>query len=248
MRIRQSLRRIESLLPLWFSPFLSLLSFFFSPRLSAFWEAKEKVKVFWLKLPSSNEDYFRLVAPAEGERALVVGGRYGYCALQCSYKVGQRGEVIVVEPCPKSLHFLATLFRGKKNVVLVPKAAMDRKGEIQMYLGLSDVNLSAFDEGMPIRVCADTLDHICAELGVERVDYMAMDVEGAEVEALRGAKRILRCTEKVVVGAYHQRGGKPTWFWVERYLKKMGFKTKVTDDGLVHAWRTGTRSHAGSLI
>jgi hypothetical protein len=83
---------------------------------------------------------------------------------------------------------------------------------------------------------------------VERVDYMAMDVEGAEREALRGAKRILRCTEKVVVGAYHQRGGEPTWFWVERYLKKMGFKTKVTDDGLVHAWRTGTRSHAGSLI
>jgi len=188
------------------------------------------------------------VAPREGETALVVGGGYGCCALQCLQKVGRKGKVIVIEPCPKCLRFLATLFSEKKNVVLVPKAAMDRKGECYLYLYLTDVNLSAFSKGMPVKVCADTLDDICAELGVERVDYMAMDVEGAEIEALRGAKRIIGRTEKVVVGAYHLRNGKPTWAWVERYLKKMGFKTKVTDDGLVHAWRTGTRSNAGSLI
>jgi hypothetical protein len=40
---------------------------------------------------------------------------------------------------------------------------------------------------------------------------MMMDAEGAELMALRGVRRTLRRTWKVVVGAYHRVGGKPTW-------------------------------------
>ena len=194
----------------------------------------------WLKQPLPDEDYFSLLAPTAGDTALVVGGGWGYCALRCLQKVGEKGKVIVVEPDPKNVSFLHRLFARKGNVILVQKAAMDRKGE--MYFSGDYLYFSAFGEGVRrVKVSVDTLDHICLELGVEEVDYMAMDVEGAEVEALRGGRKILCRTKKMVVGAYHVRGGKPTWPWVERYLKRLGFRTKVTDDGLVHAWRSTTR-------
>ena len=36
------------------------------------------------------------------------------------------------------------------------------------------------------------LDDYCAEHGIERIDLLKLDVEGAELEALRGAERLLR--------------------------------------------------------
>jgi hypothetical protein len=86
---------------------------------------------------------------------------------------------------------------------------------------------------MKAEVEVTTIDRICGELGLKGVDFMMMDIEGAELMALRGARR----TRKVVVGAYHRVGGKPTWPRVKRFLKKMGFRTVVTEDGLVHAWK-----------
>jgi hypothetical protein len=87
-----------------------------------------------------------------------------------------------------------------------------------------------------IKVDLDTIDRICVKARL-RVDYLAMDVEGAEKEALEGAKKTLCNTKKVVIGAYHMREGSPTWPWVTRYLKNLGFRTKVTEDGLVHGWK-----------
>jgi hypothetical protein len=66
---------------------------------------------------------------------------------------------------------------------------------------------------------------------------MMMDVEGAELMALRGVRRTLRRTWKVVVGAYHRVGGEAHLARVKRFLERMGFRTVVTKDGLIHAWK-----------
>jgi len=200
---------------------------------------RDRVKVCWLKQPLPEEDYFRLVAPTTGDTALVVGGGYGYCALYCLKKVGKKGKVIVVEPSPRCVSFLRRLFAGKRNVVLIQKAIMDRKGE--MYFSGGDFLSVFYEGGRRVKVSIDTLDHICLKLGIKKVDYMVMDVEGAEIEALKGGRKILRRTKKIAVGAYHLREGNPTWPWVERYLRRLGFRTKVTEDGVVHAWRSTTR-------
>jgi FkbM family methyltransferase len=42
------------------------------------------------------------------------------------------------------------------------------------------------------RVRGVTLDGYCSECGIERIDLLKLDVEGAELEALRGAGRLLR--------------------------------------------------------
>jgi len=210
------LRRVKSWvgtsLPFWLSPFTPILSCFFPPPHLIPWsslsqEIKERIKVYWLKQPIPEEDYFSLVAPTRGDTALVVGGGYGYCALHCLKKVGKKGKLIVIEPDPRCVSFLRRLFAGKRNVVLIQKAVMNREGE--MYFSGGDY-LSAFCEGVRrVKVSVDTLDHICLKLGVKKVDYMAMDVEGAEIEALQGGRKILRRTKKNSGGSLPRAGRKP---------------------------------------
>ena len=72
--------------------------------------------------------------------------------------------------------------------------------------------------GRSIEVQSDTLDNMVLELGIEKVDFLKMDIEGAEVETLEGAKRILKTAHKVVVETHH-RNGKPTWPEVQEFLK-----------------------------
>ena len=45
--------------------------------------------------------------------------------------------------------------------------------------------------GQSIRVATDTLDNFCAERGIQQIDFIHMDVQGAELKVLAGAKRML---------------------------------------------------------
>jgi FkbM family methyltransferase len=47
-----------------------------------------------------------------------------------------------------------------------------------------------------------SLDQILPALGVEHVDLLKIDTEGAEVDVLRGAQRMLDCTDRIIL-EYH---------------------------------------------
>ena len=49
-----------------------------------------------------------------------------------------------------------------------------------------------------------TIDKLVAELGLERVDFIKMDIEGAEVRAINGGRETLaRYRPRFAVSAYH---------------------------------------------
>jgi FkbM family methyltransferase len=190
--------------------------------------------------PAMDEDYFRVLKPAKGKTALVVGASQGYTADRCLQMVGREGKVVAIEPEPMNVRYLRMRFRRFSNFIIVPKVATDRKGKVVLYRtpGDSAMHSTVYSRGGgSIEVEGDTIDHICLELGLREIDFMAMDVEGAEAKALGGAKKMLGHTRKVVVGAYHIVNGRPTWPEVERLLRRKGFKTLVSEDGLVHAWK-----------
>ena len=52
---------------------------------------------------------------------------------------------------------------------------------------------------------AVTIDAVVAELGLPSVDFIKMDIEGAERNALRGARRVLKeFGPKMAVSIYHR--------------------------------------------
>jgi FkbM family methyltransferase len=93
---------------------------------------------------------------------------------------------------------------GFGAVHTVGAAAVDEAGEVELNVfpaelyGWHTLGRPSLEvDGQPAepvasrRVRGITLDAYCAERGIDRIDLLKLDVEGAELEALRGARRLL---------------------------------------------------------
>ena len=84
--------------------------------------------------------------------------------------------------------------------------------EDQLTLNVDDTNFAANsvvlrpDESHPsILVPLTTIDRIVAELNLPRVDFIKMDVEGAEVKAIAGAREtLLRFKPRLSIATEHK--------------------------------------------
>lgn len=81
------------------------------------------------------------------------------------------------------------------------------------------------------RFVSDTVDDtnitIDELLQGEEVNYIKMDIEGAERAALTGAKKSIENSPKLTIAAcaYHKRGDEA---WIKEYLESLGMKTENT--------------------
>ena len=111
-------------------------------------------------------------------------------------------KVIAVEPSPLNVQALARNFAKEieeGRFVLVPKAVWNEPGEMTLNIyELSVLDSLVMDERheaplktqVPVELV--TIDSLVEELGLERVDFIKMDIEGAERQALQGAAETLR--------------------------------------------------------
>jgi len=81
-------------------------------------------------------------------------------------------------------------------LLVTPKKTSGRMGRAYAYVAETRPNGPARpdldDTGMDVQPTpVVTLDDFCAENGVDRVDFIRMDIEGAELKALMGALKIL---------------------------------------------------------
>src|SRR5262249_31751108 len=142
-----------------------------------------------------------------------VGTHIGYYTILSTRLVGPRGKVIAVEPNP------STLLRLRKNiqlnhapnVVVEDVACTDKETTLQVYqagfwnTGMSSLSRENARRGrdgkqiVSVTVRGRPLDAIIEELDLRRLDLVKIDVEGAEVQVLRGMKRILATFRPTVI-------------------------------------------------
>jgi FkbM family methyltransferase len=119
-------------------------------------------------------------------------------------------RVFAIEPDATNLECLRRNFSQEiaaSRVILVPKAVWSE--ETILNFNISDLN-SGMNSAVirtgtrEIEVPATTIDAIVREHGIDRIDYLKMDIEGAERHALRGAMDTLkRDRPRVMLEAYH---------------------------------------------
>src|SRR5262245_45824006 len=145
----------------------------------------------------ANDFWFSVYEPPAGAVVLDVGAGHGEDDLPLSQKLGASGKIIAVEAHPTAYSHLRRLCRLKrlKNVITLNVAVMDTPGTVliedQEKWDANTVRRTG--TGIPIR--ATTLDAICRDQDVDRIDFLKMNIEGSERPALLGASETLRRTQ-----------------------------------------------------
>lgn len=132
-----------------------------------------------------------------GDTFFDIGGHFGQYTVAAGRKVGARGSVHVFEPGPVQTEYLTQniAINGLEQVTHARLALSDAEGEFGLNVpSLYDIGKSQLVEAgkgtFTVRVT--TLDNYCREHGIERIDVMKVDVEGAEYGVFKGAEDTLR--------------------------------------------------------
>jgi FkbM family methyltransferase len=114
--------------------------------------------------------------------------------------------VVAVEPWPKNFNALkrGVELNGLKNVILINKAAWNKKCRMKLFKGTASGQHSVKNVcGKYVEVEALPLDSILRNLN--RIDWIKIDVEGAEYEVLQGLQETIKAHRpKIIVEVFPQ--------------------------------------------
>jgi FkbM family methyltransferase len=148
----------------------------------------------------------QIVGP--GSVCVDVGAAAGLYTVALSELAGRTGQVLSVEPLPYVHPLWTRLLRAGRNVSHHTLALGAEPGRVAMSVPMGRYGLvtgrsflawhtngvgsnSEFSGHVEVRVDVDTLDALCARAGLTRLDFLKIDVEGAELHVLTGGTRVI---------------------------------------------------------
>lgn len=129
-----------------------------------------------------------------GMTVVDVGANIGYLSLLAARLVGPTGRVYAVEAAPDNLAFLKQNIKLNKieNIEVVPYAAGSQYRQRAFHLRSRGDLHGFYDHPMDEKIKTITVEeHPLDEVIRNKVDFVKIDVEGGEIEVLRGMRRIL---------------------------------------------------------
>ncbi len=173
-----------------------------------------------------------------GDTFVDAGANWGYFTTLASRIVGSSGLVVAFEPVPGTFGSLMNTIRRNRlaNVLYFNAAAGERSGETvtmhaPWYRDPANAYVESFDYG---DVPTLALDWVWDQLG--RTDRclraIKLDVEGAELMVLRGARQVLKDANPylIVESGVHSRRFGYCFDDIITYLREMGYHPRFAVD------------------
>jgi FkbM family methyltransferase len=141
---------------------------------------------------ADNDLYFQKYTLNHGDTVAIIGVENGAELPFFCEEVGPSGRVFAVEPDPSCFRRLTKLKKmlGLSNLELVNAAVGGENGYAWLTQadaqGTTNSILNDVVAGDRVKVPLKTLHDLFSELGVEELDYVKMNIEGAEIQALGG--------------------------------------------------------------
>jgi FkbM family methyltransferase len=169
--------------------------------------AKEHDYKYYCRLedfdPDREEDIVKLFRSKEGDIVVDVGAHIGKYTIIASKMVGSKGKVIAIEPHPVNYDILKQNMELNKlsNVIALNYAVHSQETTVKLYESGQEEGFTIYNTIMTdrtktsrnqkyIEVKANTLDSLLFENGIKEVNWIKIDVEGAEYEVVKGATNI----------------------------------------------------------
>jgi len=166
-----------------------------------------------------------------GETWLDVGAHYGYTAIGLSRLVGPSGRVFAFEPVVSTAGCVAQtrILNGLTQATVVPCGLGDPESlacfKLPLERGMADQTLIADAERWWESIQIARLDWLWPRLngGIDAIDGVKIDVQGMEIDALRGMEDLLRRQHPKLVIELHDGVDRTT---VLDLLARTGYQTR----------------------
>lgn len=189
--------------------------------------------------------------PRPGDVIVDIGAHMGRYTIIGSKRAGSEGKVVAIEAHPGNFKLLSRNIALNRltNVIAVNSAVYSTSTPLKLYLPDEDSGYTMHHSVMAsylvtkykeaerkyVQVQADTLDNLLRKEGVGRVNWIKIDVEGAELEVLKGAQETLSKNQDISL--LIEIHGRETYVPVIELLRMQDFRIefeKTYDNGEKH--------------
>ena len=177
--------------------------------------------------------------PKQGDIVVDIGAHMGRYTIISSKRVGKNGKVIAIEAHPGNFEMLNRNIKLNQltNVIPLNYAVYSKETKIKLYIPGEESGYTVYNTIMSnragtedkfVEVNANTLDCLLQlnQIREEEVNWVKIDVEGAEFEVLKGATNVLSKSKDIalLIEVHGSDNYKPILNFLNLYNFKIEFE------------------------
>jgi FkbM family methyltransferase len=190
-------------------------------------------------MTNHEDDIIEHFTPKQGDIVVDIGAHMGRYTIISSKRVGTNGKVVAIEAHPGNFEMLNRNIKLNQltNVIPLNYAAYSKETKIKLYLPEEDSGYTIYNTIMSnragtedkfVEVNANTLDCLLQldQIREEEVNWVKIDVEGAEFEVLKGATNVLSKSKDIalLIEVHGSDNYKPILNFLNLYNFKIEFE------------------------
>jgi FkbM family methyltransferase len=170
----------------------------------------------------------------DGDIVIDAGANMGHISIFFSKQVGENGKVYCFEPDKFNVERLNNnrqLNTDLPDNIIIEDLLLWNENILVDFEEAGTVGSSAIwfsDNANVVKKQAVTLDSWAENLQLQKLDFIKMDIEGAEIEALDGCVAVInKYKPNFAIASYHIVNGQPTYIKVEEFFRKINYPYKT---------------------